>query len=457
MKRTRHLKLLACCLLLAATHATPALSAVDTFYLERLDSGVRAQQAGDHPTAVRQLRIAAFGLLDEPDRLTETLCRLGISQSALRDGDAFRETFQRVMEVEQRFPGAYSARLPLELRAAFEEAVPRHIPEEELARLPLFAELAERRAELRLAGLPPRQRARELEARLRADPDNPARLLALGRLHLEDGRYRRARPYLDRALAIDPDDREALCLRGRGAAEANDCPTAAADLPRCPAAAAEPDLAADLLRCLVRLERWQPAGDFLLDLDPAVRVAPQVARHETRVAGELPPGALEGAAASTDPAGQQDAAATGSQAPPTSPEPAAGNPPSPIPAPSQAEELERIRRRAAAAAGREALLGELEEARRLADGPQTSSEARILAGELAYRLADWQLARGYLSGAGAALDRRPLLQFYLAVALYETGELEEAQARLRRALPFLARTDLVETYETRILGEAPSR
>ena len=45
------------------------------------------------------------------------------------------------------------------------------------------------------------------------------------------------------------------------------------------------------------------------------------------------------------------------------------------------------------------------------------------------------------------------MAFYLAVALFETGKIEEAAEVLKSCLPSLQRSPFVETYVKKILGD----
>ncbi len=102
----------------------------------------------------------------------------------------------------------------------------------------------------------------------------------------------------------------------------------------------------------------------------------------------------------------------------------------------------------------------LARARRLADGQVDLPEAQFVAGELAYRTLRWPEAVEYFRRGGDPGDERPLLLFYQAVALYETGDTERAAVVLKRALPNIRRTSYVEGYVKRIstpAAEPPPR
>jgi hypothetical protein len=129
-------KPLLCSLLLLA--ALPALAAVDPFYQSLLRDGQLAFDRKDYPTAARTLRLACFGMLDEPRPLADCLARLALAQDGAGQLDGFRETFTRLAEVEDRFKGYSQAELPAELRATLEARLAARLPAATLAAAPAF-------------------------------------------------------------------------------------------------------------------------------------------------------------------------------------------------------------------------------------------------------------------------------------------------------------------------------
>ncbi|HEX9940395.1 MAG TPA: hypothetical protein VGG03_00140, partial [Thermoanaerobaculia bacterium] len=90
-------------LLLAATSAGSARAAgaaADPFYLSLLRDGQHASDRKEYAAAARDLRLACFGMLDEPRQLADCLARLALAQDHLNDVDGFRDTFQRLAEIE---------------------------------------------------------------------------------------------------------------------------------------------------------------------------------------------------------------------------------------------------------------------------------------------------------------------------------------------------------------------
>jgi predicted Zn-dependent protease len=93
-------------------------------------------------------------------------------------------------------------------------------------------------------------------------------------------------------------------------------------------------------------------------------------------------------------------------------------------------------------------------ARKVADARPDLVEPQFLAAEFAYRTARWNEAVAYFRRAGDPGDGQPLLLFYSAVALYETGDRAGAAAVLKRCLPNIRRTPYVEEIAKKVLGDA---
>ena len=287
--------------------ATAARAATDPFYLDLVRDGTQAYDRGDYATAAKQLRLACFGLLDDPERLGGCLARLGLAQAAAGNADAFRETFRRIVEVENRF-GAYTkADLPPEVRAAFEQRALAAVPASTLDALPAWKALLGRKVEMQIAQLPPRERRRQLEERLAKEPRSIAWNLMLVDLDLAEGRNAPALARAEATVALAPWDARVLCARGMARAAGNRCKEAVADLESCPVAGApgaagpagdaglaadRPRTAAALLGCRVELAQWQQAEQQVRELPADLRqdrriaaLMQQVAKHPSAPAG----------------------------------------------------------------------------------------------------------------------------------------------------------------------------
>jgi len=406
-----------------------AAQEVDPFYSGLLRDGAYAYDRGEFAAAARDLRLACFGYLDQPVLLTGCLTRLGAAQAKAADADGFAETFRRVVELEERFGGYRQAEVPAEVRAAFEERTAAAIPAATLAQVPVFAGLALRKIEGQLAALPAKQRRKELETRTQKEPQTVLWQLLLTELDLAEGLNAPALERARRAATLAPQDPRALCVRGLALARAERCPEAVADLQPCARSRRETAYAAALLGCWAGAGEWRKADELVRGLPAEVARDRQIAGLAQRVQKGL--------------AGAQ---ATAAPAKPTA---------APAPQVPLADGLERVRRLLATGVQEELREG-LTLARELADANPGSREAQHLAAEAAYRSARWQDAAAYFKRGGDPGDARPELLFYLAVALYESGERDAAASALERSLPNLERTPYVDAYAKRILRSRTS-
>jgi len=432
--------LLALGLALAGPLAAPA-GAAHPFYEDQLRRGRSALDRGEHAEAARALRLAAFGLLDDPPALAGCLVHLALARHGLGDAIGVRETVERVLALEERFGAYRAAALPAPLAASFSAVALEAVPAGRLAELEAFADLARRAVEEELEALAAGPRRERLEALLAEEPAEPRWALLLGRLELAAGRFPRAAELAGRVVAADPASQPGLCLRGLARAGAGDCAGAADDLAACEQARTDEAAAVTYLSCLDGLERWQEARDFAAALPPGLRASRRVARLERRAARNAPRAPA---------AGEQPAPAD--EAPPENTAPD-GEPPDHVAA-EDAAKLERARSLLAAARS----AGDLDEAwalaHEVADRLPDSSAAQHLAAEIAYLSSRWAEAASYYRRGGE--PARPEQLFYLAVALYEAGAPGEAAATLEKALPRLRRTPFVDGYVERILGAAGS-
>ncbi len=430
-------------LLLAAALAPSAARGADPFYLQLMEEGARAHARGDHATAARRLRIACFGLLDEPDLLSPCLVRLGLAQASAGDGDGFAETFQRLVEVEERLGGFSRSPIPEAERAAFERQLVARIPAAELRSSPLFGAVADDLEMSEIEGLGTKRRRAELERRAATEPARARWPIELARLEAEAGRERRALPWLDRALQLEPANGEARCLRAVTTAALGDCAAAAEAAGACAAARLGPEAAGRLLGCLVERGEWDRARALVDGLAAPARSARSVARLAARVDRERPP-------AAAPPLGT---------APAASPRVAAATPSTSVDAAPAADDLRvqmaRVRGLLARAQRPEDLAEATELASALAEEWADLVEPQLLAAEAAYLASRWQRAVHYFGRAGELGPERADLIFYKAVALFETGDAAGAASTLERALEHLERTPFVESYAARILGGRP--
>ncbi|HVT58060.1 MAG TPA: hypothetical protein VHR45_06650 [Thermoanaerobaculia bacterium] len=495
-----------------AAREPAARSTVDPFYLDLLREGIQTYDRGEYFNAARQLRLACFGLLDDPPQLAGCLTRLALAQGAAGNAEGFRDTFHRIAEVEELF-GAYSkATLPADVRNAFEQRVLALIPVPTLEAMPAWKTLLSRQLVVKIAALPPRERRRQLEERLAREPKSLEWNLMLADLDLAEDKTAAAIARAEQVALLGPQDPRALCLRGLARAAGKRCAEALADLEPCPLRDREPRYAAALLSCRVELAQWSKAEEQLRALPPALQQERKIASLAARVKqhasaptppasspppaptasnsasaakqAPAPPGPPVSPAANTAPAARpaptgklperppagSPGAGVGSGATAGSPSSTAGAtnggaatpggrvrsvpsaaPPDP---PSATERAAMVRARHIL--DTQSQVSELREALRLArevaDAHPDAKEAQYLAGEAAYRNARWKDAAGYFRRAGEPGNDRPDLLFYFAVSLYEMGDQPAAAALLRRSLPNLKGNAYIDSYAKRILG-----
>ncbi len=473
--------------------------AADPFYERLLQDGIRSHGRGDHSSAAKNLRLACFGLLDEPTVLAQGLTYLALAQAELGEDLAFAITFDRILEVEHRFQAFSLLELNADLRATFEAHLHRLISVDALGDSPAFRQVARRKHEEQIHAMAPAERRQSLERLVTAEPENPTWGLLLAELKLDSGDFEDVLTLSEQILARDPRLERALCLRGRAGMATGSCEQALADLESCQVPVDPAELMAARLRCLVRLGDWQNASILLAEVPPdKQRRAPfkQLAREVKkglRTVAREAASSLEAAVqdetsplpapenptpgSATAPSIGADSSEVDVATPETSsPAPVAEMP---VPETSVAEvpvsetsfaempvpdvatddpttwppeltaELERARQ-LLPGGSREQLDEAFATVRELADRYRQLTEPQHLAAEIAYRLSRWQEVVTFFQRGG--LPGPPDRLFYLSVALYETGDRAQAMKTLERCLPSLEMTAFVRSYAGDILG-----
>lgn len=412
----------------------------DEFEDERLRAGANAYAAKRYAEAIDQLRIAAFGSLDRPVVLSESLVRLSLAQAAFgKDADA-RATLDRFLDVERRFAVFAKANLQPEIRAAFTKLLLSRVPQPTILSIPSLASLIETE-EQKIARLPPSERKKALEAAARREPGNPVWPLALSREALERGDANEAEKWASRALDIESRNVDALTLRIRARTSRGSFADALADLSSLTpdALAARPELYADDFVCLVEVRNWDAAAGVSARVPEALSTRADVVRARAKLAEQ------EGRAAAGDapkpaPSGGATAAVPASSGGNGEPHPDAA------------------RSRAA-----------LEEARRLITSRKAGEAEKILGdavkvdpGNRDLRLALLEaacLSRSYQSAAAQIPLVQPFQEsempsmFYAAVALFETGKSAEARVYFERCSAKVT-GPMVDEYAKKILGRS---
>ncbi len=460
--------------LLVLAPAEP-LAAADPFYESLATRGARELARGNPAEAARLLRLACFGMLEEPVELAGCLVDLAESQAAAGDEQALRQTLDRVLEIEDRF--ATLDRLPQDDQETFAELASDRLPAAVLRAYPGLATLVPE-APAPVIRMPPKQARRALERALRANPGNTEAMYRLAVLERGRGKRGRAIELLERLLAAEPEHGPGRCLRADLGIEERSCQPAVATFATCTELGRRTEDRIFLLECLAGAERWNEADHLWTRLTSVERQLPRAARvhqeleaHSPRQAAAQPgPGTEpEAEPANGDPApgteGPVDAAAPNASADAETiqpgPDPTGGAateaPADPDDAPRDLPSdldgrLAAIREALENATTPADLADPGSEVSRLADAYPRATEAQLLAGEAAYLGADWGSAAAYFRRAGELPTDRPLLLFYIAVSLYESGDREAAEPVLQLALPHLSRNSFVDRYIGRILG-----
>ncbi|MGB9893786.1 MAG: hypothetical protein ACPLRA_05185 [Candidatus Saccharicenans sp.] len=103
--------------LLAQEKESPRFK-VDPFYLKLFDEGLLAFNRGDFEEAFQNLKIAAFGLLDEPDLLGQAFVYLTVCAYNLKKEDQVEFYLKEIarFKLNNRISGS---RLPKEIKEQF--------------------------------------------------------------------------------------------------------------------------------------------------------------------------------------------------------------------------------------------------------------------------------------------------------------------------------------------------
>jgi hypothetical protein len=220
-----------CFLLLAALVALPARGSVDPFYDRLYREGLNARVAGEYVLAAKKLRLACFGMLDDPPSLAACVGQLALVEAARGESQALRETIDRLLELERLYQALTKATaaggLSASDREAIDDSIRKNAAPQAVADIPAFRLLA-------LRMMAPADRRRELDRKIALDPRNPDWRQALAELFYDEKQYAEAAREAQQTLSLKPESEGGHCLRGLARAQLKDCgDEALADLGFC--------------------------------------------------------------------------------------------------------------------------------------------------------------------------------------------------------------------------------
>lgn len=461
--------------LLSLLSAVPALA--QNFYEARFQAGVIDFNRGAYARAADELRVAAFGRVDDIPSYITAEVYLAVTNDRLEHAEDARVAAMKVLQAERITPSYAALKLPADVRASFEQLLPALLTRDQLSNVPVFARLASQapavqtgapRASRQTAVVPtPTKRpnvavtAPKNDNKVESQTPQPA--LDYGRLALERvaaGDEPGARRYADLAFAADDTNANAhtaLAQIGRAHKSWNDVAEHYAVV-RTRRRLTDDETAAYLI-ALIRTGHVADAMGVRRTASNAVLSRPDVRDALQAIEPKAAPQPV-----APQPVVRQPAAAQPQPQPPA-PVPARVTPapvpapvvPAPVPqtiAPSSSDLpiADQI-----AAAERMVtdgnIVGARTELRRIAllpnlQRPDRQSLARALSQTALYAESSAQYRKTYPLKAGEETH-----MFYEAVNRFELGDYSLARQLITRALPALPQTPAILAYRDRILAQ----
>ena len=373
----------------AASAATPS-----EFYLGLLRRGTASYTASRYVEAQKQLRLAAFGLVEAVDQYQMAQVYLTLTYDKLSDPDRAREAAHRVVlaeRVERKYAGL---QLPAEVRTTFEATANRLLSASESAMLL-------RGAPMNPPSPTPQQRA---TASKQTPPATQPRTTTTT--------VPQAKPQPSQTSSSQPAQPRTTIPEPKTTAPENTPPQTVAPAPQTTKPAQTPT---------------KPAQTAATQPRPAPPPAP------------------------APKSGGSESDGRGGPIEPARPAPAV---PAPAPAPRALTASEVATR--LTAAERSLNAGNLTDARRsyreLLGAPGLDHETLVRVAEGLYRARDFSSALGAFNRIGTLRRGEEPYRYYIAVALYETGDFARAKKELAAALPYIEITPDVARYRTKIEG-----
>lgn len=273
-----------------AQSASPLLAA-NGFYTQMLEQGKWALRAGDPQNAAQKLRLACFGLLDEPDILADGLVHLAVAQADLATAqlgawEEFSKTLDRIFEVEQRFTVYSDLDLDPGMAQRFEELLVAHASYRSLRLVPVFSSLAKAAQARTLVTTPLNERFTALDRLLKEEPEEILWQILRMEAELESGDYNSAS---ERALALrnrqmgDNERQRVHCVLGQAEVALKRCATALPSLEICDPRVERAKIVTARLDCHIELDQWDAATAVLSRLTPALANDSEIQRRRRSV------------------------------------------------------------------------------------------------------------------------------------------------------------------------------
>ncbi|HEX7681324.1 MAG TPA: hypothetical protein VF713_24535 [Thermoanaerobaculia bacterium] len=448
------------------------------FYEARFQSGVIDFNRAAYARAVDELRVAAFGRVDDIPAYEMAEIYLTVTCDKLDRVEDSRLAAQKVVQAEQIKPSYTTLVLPPDVRAAFEHLLPALLTREQLANVPAFARFADQAPSVPagtptpsrrpVPTVPTPTRKPNVAVTVKKNDDNaqtPQPALDYGRLALERvaaGDEAGARRYADLAFAADdtnPNAHAALAQIGHAHGAWNEVAEHYAVV-RTRRRLTDDESAAYLI-ALVNIGRVADAAGVRHSLPASVLDRPDV-REALQTIDPKPapqpvapvPAPKPPQPAPVQPTHVQPTVKPATVQPaPVQPAPVPANiAPSPVP-PSTAEPVTAQISNAERMVGTGNIVGARSELRRIALLPdlqrsERQALARALSKTALYAESSAQYRKTYPLKAGEESH-----MFYEAVNRYELGDYALARQLITRAMPALPQTPAILAYRDRIMAQ----
>jgi len=199
--------------------APTAHGSVDPFYDRLYRDGLNANAAGEKAIAARKLRLASFGMLDDPPMLATCISHLALIEAERGETQSVRESIDRLLELERLFQAltkASATSLNASDREAVDGLIRQNVSPQAVADIPAFRQLA-------LRMMAPADRRRELDRRIAVEPRNPDWRQLLAELFYEEKQFSETIREAQHVLDLKPGSDAGHCLRGLARSALDDC------------------------------------------------------------------------------------------------------------------------------------------------------------------------------------------------------------------------------------------